>query len=146
MALNLTIEEVSEFLPPLGGDQQRRVAAWLPVLSLLLDARYAERVTAERRPLFVSAAADAIERRLGKPVGLIDSQSIGPASVKYNSRAALSRWFLPEELTQLDEACGLGGSIRMVRMPAPDAIRFADPTVALNGMEYFDSDDYVEER
>jgi hypothetical protein len=106
--------------------QTQRVTAWIPVLGLLLDGRYDDRITDERRVLFVSAAADAIERRLVKPGGPIDSQGIGPANVKYNSRAALSRWFEPEEIAQLDEACGIGGGIRSVRAPAPDAIRFGN--------------------
>lgn len=131
MALNLTIGDVTPFLPTLTSQQTTRVTAWLPVLSKLLDARYGDRIDAadadpSNRVLFVATAADALERRLAKPSGLIDAQSVGPASVKYNSRAALSRWFLPEELDQLDEACGLGGGIRSVRMPAPDAVRFGN--------------------
>ncbi|MGW9345593.1 hypothetical protein ACWGR3_28990, partial [Streptomyces albidoflavus] len=98
MKLNLVIEDVTPFLPTLSTVQYTRTAAWLPVVSALLDARYGDAIVADNRVLFVSAAADAIERRLGKPAGPIDSQSMGPASVKYNARAALSRWFLPEEL------------------------------------------------
>ena len=141
MALNLQLEDVTPFLPPLGTPQRARVTAWLPVLDALLDARYGTRigpaVVAEDAPksnrvLFVAAAADAIERRLAKPAGLIDSQSIGGASVKYNNRAALSRWFLPEELDQLDEACGIGGGVRTVRMHAPNGARFGNATRAID--------------
>lgn len=124
MALNLTRGELTPFLPPLDSIQAPRVDAWIPVLSMLLDLRYGTHITTERRVLFVSAAADAIERRLGKPAGLIDQETAGPFSTRYNPRAALSRWFLPEELEQLDDACGLGGGIRSVRTPAPDAVRF----------------------
>lgn len=135
MALNLTIEDVTPFLPTLSPAQITRVTAWLPVLDALLNARYGTHIgpaesepegAASNRVLFVSAAADALERRLSKPAGLIDSQSIGGASVKYGARAALSRWFLPEELDQLDDACGLGGGIRSVRTPAPEAVRFGN--------------------
>lgn len=126
MALNLTIEDVTPFLPTLNSAQTIRVGAWIPVLSMLLDKRYGDRITIDDRVLFVSASADALERRLSKPAGMIDSQSIGSASVKYNSRAALARWFLPEELDQLDDACGLGGGIRSVRAAAPDGIRFGN--------------------
>lgn len=124
MALNLNLEELEPFLPPLDTAQKERVEAWIPVLTLLLDLRYGAHITQERRVLFVSAVADALERRLGKPAGLIDQEVAGPFSTRYNPRAALSRWFLPEELEQLDDACGLGGGIRSVRTPAPDAVRF----------------------
>lgn len=126
MALNLTMEDVAPFLPPLTAAQSTRVTAWLPVVSTLLDARYGAEITPERRPVFVSTAADAIERRLGRPSGMVDSQAIGSANVRYNRRASLAVWFLPEELTQLDDVAGLGRGVRSVRMPAPDGIRFGN--------------------
>lgn len=150
MALNLNLGDVTPFLPPLSTPQTTRVTAWLPVLNALLDARYGTRIgpvdvaegePASNRVLFVSAAADALERRLSKPSGLIDAQGIGGASVKYNARAALSRWFLPEELDQLDDACGIGGGIRSVRTPAPDAIRFGNRSRVLDQLA--ESDGYT---
>jgi hypothetical protein len=126
VALDLELEDVSPFLPPLNTAQQARIEAWLPVLDILLDARYGANITEARRPLFVATAADALERRLSRPAGMIDSQSIGSASVKYNSRAPLTSWFLAEELALLDDACGLGGGIRSVRIPAPDGVRFGN--------------------
>lgn len=68
--------------------------------------------------------------RLARP-GLVDSQAVGPANVRYNSRAALLKWFLPEQLDELDAIAGLG-NVRSVRMAAPDGIRFG------NRMSYFD--------
>lgn len=128
--LELTMEKVQPFLPPLSATQTEKVNAWLPVLQLLLNARYGDRITTQavdgipaNEPLFVATAADAIDRRLVRPNGLIDQQSIGPASVRYNPRANLAAWFLPEELAQLDGATG-SGSIRSKRTPAPDGIRF----------------------
>ena len=126
MALELEWDDVSPFLPPLNTTQRARVDAWLPVLSVILETRYGSLITQAREPLFHATAADALERRLTKPAGLIDSQSIGQASVKYNARAAITSWFLAEELDQLDEACGLGGGIRSFRTPAPDAVRFGN--------------------
>lgn len=143
MALNLTIGDVTPFLPPLNAQQTTRVTAWIPVLSQLLDRRYGDNIAPatpapSNRVLFVATAADALERRLAKPTGLIDQQSIGPASVKYNSRAALARWFLPEELDQLDEACGLGGGIRSFRAPAPNAVRFGNTARSLDELAEYD--------
>lgn len=132
MALNLTLGDVTPFLPPLNTAQTARVTAWLPVLNVLLDARYGAEITTERRPVFVSTAADAIERRLGKPSGMIDAQAVGSASVRYNRRASLAVWFLPEELAQLDDLAGFGRSVRSVRMPAPDPIRFGNPMTMLD--------------
>lgn len=126
MALSLTMEDVKPFLPPLTTAQQARVTAWLPVLNLLLDGRYGDKITTERRPVFVSTAADAIERRLSRPSGLIDSQAVGSANVRYNRRATIAVWFLPEELAQLDDVAGLGRGVRSVRTPAPDGIRFGN--------------------
>jgi hypothetical protein len=135
MALNLNLEELKPFLPTLDADEETRVTAWIPVLTLLLDRRYSAQITDETRVLFVSAAADALERRLGKPRGLIDQEGAGPFTTRYNPRAALSRWFLPEELDQLDDACGLGGGTRSVRTPAPDAVRFENASRWYDGVD-----------
>lgn len=139
MALNLTMEDVTPFLPPLSTAQQARATAWLPVLNLLLDGRYGADITTERRPLFVSTAADAIERRLTKPRGLIDSQAVGSANVRYNRRALLATWFLPEELAQLDDVAGYGRGVRTVRTPAPDGIRFGNTMTLLEQVGESDS-------
>lgn len=133
--LELTLAKVQPFLPPLSAAQSERVEAWLPVLQLLLNRRYGDKITdAESvpegqeatEPLFVSVAGDAIARRLTRPNGLIDQQAVGPASVRYNARANLAVWFLPEELAQLDDIAGFGRSVRSVRTPAPDGIRFGN--------------------
>ena len=142
MAIELTLEDVTPFLPPLKPAQETRVTAWLPVLNVLLDARYGIEITPERRPVFVSTAADALERRLGKPSGLIDSQAVGSANVRYNSRAGLAVWFLPEELAQLDDLAGFGRSVKSVRTPAPDGIRFGNTMRVLD--ETAESDTPVE--
>lgn len=132
--------KLEPFLPTLTTAQTTRVTAWLPVLELRLNARYGDRITTEpsgtdpvvpaNEPAFISAAADSIMTRLARP-GLIDSQAVGPANVRYNSRAALLKWFLPEQLDELDAIVGLG-NVRSVRTPAPDGIRFG------NRMRYVD--------
>lgn len=123
------MQKLQPFLPTLTAAQTTKVTAWLPVLELHLNGRYGDRITQEpnggNEPAFVSAAADAIMTRLARPGGQIDSQTIGPANVRYNSRAALLRWFLPEQLSELDVLAGIG-SIRSVRTPAPDAVRFGN--------------------
>lgn len=136
--------KLAPFLPTLTAAQTARVTAWLPVLELRLNARYGDRITTEpsgtdpvvpaNEPAFVSAAADSIMTRLARP-GLVDSQAVGPANVRYNSRAALLKWFLPEQLDELDAIVGIG-NVRSVRTPAPDAIRFG------NRMRY--ADEYAE--
>ena len=127
--LDLTLMKMDPFLPQMTADQRSKVVAWIPVLQLLLNARYGDRITTEpiggNEVAFVSAAADAVSRRLTKPSALVDSQAIGPANVRYNQRAHLAKWFLPEELSELDGLAGLS-SIRTVRTPAPDAIRFGN--------------------
>jgi hypothetical protein len=143
MALDLKLEELKPFLPPLDTDEETRVKAWIPVLTLLLDQRYRDRIIEANRVLFVSAAADALERRLGKPRGLIDQEGAGPFTTRYNPRAALSRWFLPEELEQLDDATGLGGNIRSVRTPAPDAFRFGNTSRSFDDVDESDEGDEV---
>lgn len=132
--LTLTLAKLTAFLPTLTAAQTTKVTAWLPVLALRLNARYGDRITTEpsgtdpvipaNEPAFVSAAADAIMTRLQRP-GLVESQGIGPASVKYNTRASLLKWFLPEQLDELDAMVGLG-NVRSVRMAAPDGIRFGN--------------------
>jgi hypothetical protein len=135
--VDISYAQVQPFLPPLNAARQARVTAWLPVLSVILTHRYGDRITDEptldddgntvpaNEPVFLAIVADALERRLARP-GLVDQQSVGPASVRYNSRAHLAKWFLPEEISQMDDIAGLGGSIRSVRTPAPDAIRFGN--------------------
>lgn len=144
MALELEWDDVSPFLPPLPPTQKARVEAWLPVVSLLLDGRYGALITDARRPLFASTAADALERRLSRPTGMIDSQTIGPASVKYNARASIVSWFLPEEIAMLGDAVGMGGGIRSFRTPAPDGIRFGNTNSVLEQIAIGDGI-YVEE-
>lgn len=128
------MQKLQPFLPALTAAQTTRVTAWLPVLALRLNARYGDRITTEpsgtdpvipaNEPAFISAAADSIMTRLARP-GLVDSQAVGPANVRYNSRAALLKWFLPEQLDELDAIVG-SGNVRSVRTPAPDAIRFGN--------------------
>lgn len=138
--LTLTMAKLEPFLPTLTTAQTTKVTAWLPVLALRLNARYGDRITTEpsgtdpvvpaNEPAFISAAADSIMTRLARP-GLVGSQTIGPANVRYDSRAALLKWFPPEQLDELDAIVGLG-NVRFVRTPAPDAIRFG------NRMRYVD--------
>jgi len=123
--------KLTPFLPTLTEAQKTRAEAWLPVLALRLNARYGDRITSPpvvnpTEPAFVSVAADAIVRKLGQPNVAVDAQTIGPANVRYNQRAHLLKWFLPEQLDELDAIVG-SGSIRSVRMAAPDAIRFGNP-------------------
>lgn len=128
MAVTLTMNLVEPFLPTLTTAQRTRVEAWLPVLQVILNARYGALITQEpdggNEPAFLAAAGEALERRLTRP-GMVLQQNIGPAGVRYDPRATLSRWFLPEELDQLDDLAGVGGA-RTVRTPAPDAIRYGN--------------------
>lgn len=122
--------KLTPFLPTLSTAQTTKVTAWLPVLALRLNARYGDRITSPpalnpNEPAFVAAAADAVMTRLTRPGGQIDSQTIGPANVRYNNRAGLLKWFLPEQLDELDAMVGLG-NVRSVRMAAPDGIRFGN--------------------
>lgn len=119
------MQKLQPFLPTLTAAQTTRAEAWLPVLALRLNARYGDRITVENESAFVSAAADAIMTRLSRPGGQIDSQTVGPANVRYNARAALLKWFYPEQLDDLDAIVGVG-NVRSVRTPAPDGIRFGN--------------------
>ncbi|WP_404474835.1 hypothetical protein [Microbacterium aerolatum] len=132
--LTLTMQKLQPFLPTLTAAQTTKVTAWLPVLALRLNARYGDRITTvpsgtdpvvpANEAAFISAAADSIMTRLTRP-GLVEAQTIGPANVRYNARAALLKWFLPEQLDELDAIVGLG-NVRSVRMAAPDGIRFGN--------------------
>lgn len=115
--LHLTLPALLPFTGPLTHAQQARVAPWLAVLEQILNARYMDRITDTTQPAFVSAAADAVMRRLSKPAPFVEQQSIGPASVRYSSRAHLSMWFLPEELRDLDSILDTG-TIRTVMLTA----------------------------
>ncbi|GAB2567484.1 hypothetical protein [Leucobacter ruminantium] len=123
--MDLTRAKLDPFLPTLRTDQSTKVDAWITVLGPLLNARYGDAITAELEPVFVSAAADAIIRRLERPRGGAIEERVGPASIKRDPRFLLSAWFLPEELEQLDDVIG-AGSIRSHRTPAPDAQRFGN--------------------
>lgn len=128
MAIQLLMSVVEPYLRTLKSSETRRVEAWLPVLQVLLNARYGSKITQEpdggNDVVFVAAAAEAIERRLDRR-GMVLQENIGPAGARYDPRATLSTWFLPEELDQMDELTGLGG-IRSHRTPAPDAVRFVN--------------------
>lgn len=125
MSLELTFANVEPFLSPaLTGSEQTLAEAWLPVLDLHLNARYGDLITDANKPAFYSAAADAIRNRLDRP-GNVLQQSVGPASVRYNDRAALLRWFAADQLDELDMLCGIAGT-RTIRTPAPDGIRYGN--------------------
>lgn len=123
--MELKLENVQPFLTPnpLPSKRQALVTAWCPVLLALLNSRYGSRITTELEPIFVSTAADAIQRRLDKPNRMVNSQAVNGASVSYS--ASLRSWFYEEELAQLDSLVGAGG-IRTYRTPAPDGIRFGN--------------------
>ncbi|WIB25424.1 hypothetical protein [Curtobacterium sp. MCSS17_015] len=122
--MELTPETVRKFLTPKQAADPR-VDAWCPVLAALLTARYGDRITDKVAPVFTSTAADAIGRRIDKPQSMIDRQSVGAASVQWNTRSAIASWLLPEEVQQLDDLVGIGG-VRTVRMPAPDQVRYGN--------------------
>lgn len=125
MALETTLDDIEPFLdPPLTDAEATRVAAWLPVLDLLLNARYGELITSDLEPAFFSAEADAVRDRLDRP-GNVIQQAAGPASVKYTDQAGMLTWFSSEALDQLDALCGISGTA-FVRTPAPDGIRFGN--------------------
>lgn len=123
--MDLTVEKLVPFLPTLSTEQTAKVTTWVTVLGPLLNARYGEAITADLEPVFVSAAADAVVRRFGRPKSGAVEERIGPAFVKRDPRFLLSQWFLPDELKQLDDLVGTG-SIRSHRTPAPDAVRFGN--------------------
>jgi hypothetical protein len=125
MTLTTTLADVQPFIvPPLKSSQESTAEAWLPVLDLLLNARYGDRITDDNEAAFFSAEADAIRNRLDRP-GNVLQQSVGPASVRYTDRAGMLTWFSSDALDQLDQLCGIGGTTT-VRMPAPDVQRFGN--------------------
>ncbi|MEE8667230.1 MAG: hypothetical protein SOI13_05345 [Bifidobacterium mongoliense] len=126
--MQLTVEKLQPFLRPnpLPDAQRQLVSSWAPVIALLLSRRYGDAITTGdegTEPVFVSAAADAIQRRLDRPNSTVAAQSVNGASVTYS--ANLLAWFSPAELAQLDSFTGSGG-IRTIRTPAPDAIRYGN--------------------
>jgi guanyl-specific ribonuclease Sa len=123
--VELQLSDVQPFLNPnpLPSKKETLVTAWCPVLAALLTARYGGRITEALTLVFVSTAADAIQRRLDKPNRMVNSQAVNGASVSYS--ASLRSWFYEEELAQLDSLVGAGG-IRTYRTPTPDGIRFGN--------------------
>jgi hypothetical protein len=127
--MDLSIDDVKPFLTPKQAADSR-VSAWLTTLAALLQARYGSRITEPLRPIFVNAAADAIGRRVDKGSSMIDQQSVGAASVRWNPRSAIAAWFLPEEIAQLDEVAqgNTSPGARTHRMAAPYGQRFGNLT------------------
>ncbi|KAE8127299.1 hypothetical protein [Bifidobacterium tibiigranuli] len=126
--MQLTAEKLQPFLlpNPLPDAKQRLVSAWAPVVALLLTKRYGHAITAGdegNEPVFASAAADAIQRRIDRPNSTVAAQSVNGASVTYTT--ILLAWFSPTELAQLDSFSGTGG-IRTIRTPVPDDVRYGN--------------------
>jgi hypothetical protein len=127
--MDLTIAKVQEFLPSLTPPEKASVTAWLTAINARFTQRYGARITLALEPVFVSYAADAVKRRLDKQrTGggqMIESQTTGPFGVRFSARASLGGWFLPEEVSDMDETVGMGG-IQTHRMAAPDGIRYGN--------------------
>lgn len=129
--IELTWAKVEPFLSAKAKAMQTTTEPWLGPLQVLLNARYGDGITQEpdggNEPLFVSTAADSINRRVNRPADadFVLQQAVASGSVRYNDRAAAARWFEPEELDALDAATHTGG-VRTVRTPAPDGIRFGN--------------------
>jgi hypothetical protein len=124
--VELKPEDLTPFLTPKQATDSR-VESWASVLAALLTQRYGDRITSQLRPVFVSAAADAIGRRADKTSSMVAQESIGPASVRWETRSSLGGWFLPEELAQLDQlTSGVPTGTSTVRMSAPDGQRFGN--------------------
>ena len=123
--MELSLESLESFLTPnpLPSKSEVLVRAWCPVLAALLSARYGDRITDELEPVFVSVAADAVQRRLDKPNRMVSTQSVNGASVGY--AASLWAWFRDSELAQLDALVGIGGT-RSVRMGVSDTVRLGN--------------------
>lgn len=115
---------------PLPTKKATLVDAWGPVLAVLLNGRYGDRITPEVEVVFISAAADAIQSRLDKPNRMIASQSVNGASVSYSS--SLRAWFTPGELGELDALVGRSG-VRTYRTPAPSAVISANRFESMPG-------------
>lgn len=136
MTLTTALADIEPFLDPtLTTAEETRVEAWLPVLDLLLNARYGALITDDLEPAFFSAIADAIRDRLDRPGNVIQQQA-GPASVRYTDRASMLSWFSPDALDQLDSLCGISGT-SFIRTPAPDGIRYGN----LSGSNWPDTED-----
>ena len=124
--MELTYAKVAPFITvPVKSSQENSITAWLTAINVIFTERYGDAITADREPVFLSVAGDAVTRKLVKGAAPIDAQSVGPASIRYTASSAAGGWFLPAELAQMDSICNKGGT-RTVRMPAPDAIRYGN--------------------
>lgn len=119
--LYLSPENLRPYLTPnpLPNKFATLVDAWAPVLEALLAARFGDRITADNQAVFVSAAADAIQRRLDRTNRSVMAQSVNGASVSYS--ASLWAWFYRSELAELDGLVSVAGA-RSVRMQAPPTV------------------------
>jgi hypothetical protein len=124
--LDLTLAKVQPLLakPPTAA-QAPRVSGWLAGLKVLLDTKYGEFITPAVEPLFLMHVADAIQRRLDKTKQMVDSESAGLASIRWNAASSLMGWFLPDEIADMDSVTG-GSGTRSYRTAAPDAISFGN--------------------
>ena len=116
--MNFSIDRVRPLLSqPLLPPHEQVVIVWLAALSAILTKRYGDKLTSELEPVALVHVADAVSRKLdpSRSPGLV-SQNAGPARVQFtNESANAAGWFLPGELDELDQLCGLGGT-RSVRL------------------------------
>lgn len=151
---SLSLEQVEPLLAkPLSDDQRPRAEALVDVFTSLLQARYGQALSLKWESvsrIVAALVASGVSRKLAKVNELATQESAGPFSVSWSSDSTSGSWFLPGELSWLDQVLGKGGT-RSVRTPAPDAIRrlnrmtrFDAPsgTVTLGGIEVETNDVY----
>lgn len=135
MASLLTLVKVEPLLArPLNDAEKPRIDGWLNAIEAFLFNRYGEQKVADLFDYFLVMVADAVQRRLTKGNQMAEQEGAGPYQVRWSSESSKGGWFLPRELSEMDDTAGLG-SVRTYRTPAPSAVisgnltdRFALPS------------------
>lgn len=152
--MDITREDIAAFLDtPIPDASNEKVDAWLSAIDARLNTSFGTVLPATIAPAVYDIVANVIQRRLdrgkiGESNGLIRAQSTGPSSVTYNTDlAGLTGWFWPGEINDLESLFGTGGSVRSVRLSAPDAVRFGNiatrlPSDNLGILGVDESDEY----
>jgi hypothetical protein len=138
--MDISREDIDPFID-IPATMSDRVDAWLTAISAILTNRFSAKPTPDPDPVPAASAPaifDIVARAIGQRLAderagsgrdpRVKAQAVAGSSAQYFDTAQSTSWFNAYDLKDLAELFDNAGSVRSVRTPAPDAIRYGNLT------------------